>query len=410
MDVMETGGDVQPADGRIMRRNAQLKRHHSTDDILGALDPLDHTVTGNLNNNTRVNKKLKKHQLQSKLRSQHVSDNNSAVDDAIEFVATQGGSQSIAKDVYESDCSDIHKQMNDLKQTINRQNVIINTLVNRLNFILSMFSIDEVSMSMPTAVPNNVDDSNKGITEQEDQWPGLPPHQLTSIIDGDESSTSYIDNAKAPGKVVASTSAKQLYSRVTGLTQSQQPQKQLSQFRQSLVAAVYIDQRDKDSRSSSFIVSGLPSSAVHSDKYIVTELCMNEFNIQVDIVSTKRLGKASPSTDTVQPLLVHVKNVDHAKLIISSARHLRQSIASLVRDNVYINPNLTKAEASAAYELRCRHREAANRRSTAGGRSVGHPAHQQSANIEGVLPSSKSVSDSSLNATVPPFMPVASTS
>jgi len=70
---------------------------------------------------------------------------------------------------------------------------------------------------------------------------------------------------------------------------------------------------------------------------------------------------------------------------ISSARQLRQSIASLVRDNVYINPNLTKAEASAAYELRCRHREAANRRSTAGARPAGHPAHQHSANAEGVV-------------------------
>jgi len=62
---------------------------------------------------------------------------------------------------------------------------------------------------------------------------------------------------------------------------------------------------------------------------------------------------------------------------------MRQSIASLVRDNVYINQNLTKAEASAAYELRCRHREAAN---TADDRPVGHLAHQHSANAESVLP------------------------
>jgi len=167
-------------------------------------------------------------------------------------------------------------------------------------------------------------------------------------------------------------------STITGQNiQSQQPLKQLSSFRQLLVAAVYIDQHGRDIRSSSFIISGLPLSVVHSDKYIVMERCSNEFNIQVDIVSTKCLGKTSPSSNKIQPLLVHVNNVDHAKQIISSARQMRQYIASLVRDNVYINQNVTKAAASAAYELRCRHREAANRRSTAGARPVGHLAHQR---------------------------------
>jgi hypothetical protein len=108
-----------------------------------------------------------------------------------------------------------------------------------------------------------------------------------------------------------------------------------------------------------------------------------------------------------------VKNVDHAKRIISSARHLRQSQDPLVRDNVYINPNLTKAEASAAYELRCRHREqGAARRTTTGDRSaahtVSHPASM--ADVSVVLPSSSTLSSSALNAAVPSFVPVASTS
>jgi len=239
--------------------------------------------------------------------------------------ASQGGSQSIPKDDFEYGGSDICKQRNDLKQTINRQNVIINTLVNRLNFILSMFSIDEVLKSMPTKVRLNiVDDSNKDITVQEDQWPVLSSHQLPGTID-DSMVVFHLHLMRIvqryPVKAVASTSAKQLYSSVTGQNiQSQQPLKQLSQFRQSLVAAVYIDQHDRDSHSSSFIISGLPSSVVHSDKYILMELCSNEFNIQVDIVSTKSLGKASPSSNKIRLLLVHVKNVDHAKQIISSAR------------------------------------------------------------------------------------------
>jgi len=72
-----------------------------------------------------------------------------------------------------------------------------------------------------------------------------------------------------------------------------------------------IYQRDRDSRSSSFIISGSPSSVVHSDKYIVAELCSNEFN-----VSTKRLGKASPSSNKIQPLLMGL----HVKILIMQNR------------------------------------------------------------------------------------------
>jgi hypothetical protein len=63
-----------------------------------------------------------------------------------------------------------------------------------------------------------------------------------------------------------------------------------------------------------------------------------------------------------RPLLVALKSVDQAKHIISSARQLRQSDNSQVRDSVYINPNLTKAEAAAAYQLRTQRRLAAQRR------------------------------------------------
>jgi len=51
----------------------------------------------------------------------------------------------------------------------------------------------------------------------------------------------------------------------------------------SMVAAVYIDRRIRDSRASSFIIYGLPTSTVHSDKYIVSEMCTNEFKVHVDI-------------------------------------------------------------------------------------------------------------------------------
>jgi hypothetical protein len=154
------------------------------------------------------------------------------------------------------------------------------------------------------------------------------------------------------------------FSSVVGRNVKSQPNQvhqQMTKLRQSMVAAVYLDQRDKDRRAGSFIISGLPTSTAYPDKVLVSELCSEEFNVKIDIISIKRLGKlSSPSSSSnkIQPLLVHVKNPDNAKLILSSARKLRRSTVPFVCENVYINPNLTKAEADAAYELRCRRREA----------------------------------------------------
>jgi hypothetical protein len=138
-----------------------------------------------------------------------------------------------------------------------------------------------------------------------------------------------------------------------------------SKIRQSMVAVVYVDQQDKERRAGSFIVSGLVLLSEHSDKAMVTYLCSSEFRIQVDVINTKRLGKlAVSSTAKIQPLLVSLKDADQAKCIISSAHQLRQSSVPGVRENVFVNANRTKAEASAAYELRCRHREVIARRTT----------------------------------------------
>ena len=94
---------------------------------------------------------------------------------------------------------------------------------------------------------------------------------------------------------------------------------------------------------------------------LVSALCQEELGFSLDIAFTKRLGKVIP--DKVQPLLVYVKQVDQAKLVISSARRLRSSSQPYTRDHVYINANLTKAASRAAYELRCRRRQAESRRS-----------------------------------------------
>ena len=57
-------------------------------------------------------------------------------------------------------------------------------------------------------------------------------------------------------------------------------------------------------------------------------------------------------------LYYSLKNQDDADYLVHHARLLRQSSSQEICDNVYINPDLTRAEAKAAYELRCSRRKA----------------------------------------------------
>jgi len=124
-------------------------------------------------------------------------------------------------------------------------------------------------------------------------------------------------------------------------------------FREAAVSAVYADLRQRDSRKNSIILSGLPSRQC-SDNLSVAKLFKDEFDLVTDISVCKRLGQ--PVTGKIQPLLVMLSNPDHASRILSEAKQLRHSDDLLVRNQVFINPHLTKAEALAAYEQRCQRR------------------------------------------------------
>ena len=125
------------------------------------------------------------------------------------------------------------------------------------------------------------------------------------------------------------------------------------------MAAVYNDQRERESRSNSVIISGLPTRDC-SDKQSVIELFDVEFNLHTEVTHCKRLGQPLPCK--IQPLLIVFRSADEAKLILSNAKRLRQS-TDKTRDQVYINPHLTKAEARAAFERRCQRRHLAQQKS-----------------------------------------------
>jgi hypothetical protein len=133
-------------------------------------------------------------------------------------------------------------------------------------------------------------------------------------------------------------------------------------LQQSVVTVVYIDQSIKKSREASVIVTGLAPVATKSDTEIFASICASELHFQPSISTVKRLGRQLEGK--VQPLLVNLKKTDQAKQLTGSAKKLRQSSDPIIREKVYINRNLTWAEAAAAYQIRVQRRTAQQQRLT----------------------------------------------
>jgi hypothetical protein len=132
------------------------------------------------------------------------------------------------------------------------------------------------------------------------------------------------------------------------------------QLKEDVMSAMYVDLREKQRRSRNFVISGLKPSA-ESDKTVVCKLlraeyrCWRTSELEEAIVSCKRLGKLQ--RDRVQPLLVTMDSTESAAHFITNAKQLRRSHDTIVSENIFISEDLTKAEAKAAYETRCRRRE-----------------------------------------------------
>jgi len=101
----------------------------------------------------------------------------------------------------------------------------------------------------------------------------------------------------------------------------------------------------------------------------IESLCRKELRLIVEVVKCRRLGQLKPGRQ--QPVLATLRSADDVESVIKVAKDLRGSDDVTVRNSVYINPDMTKAESLAAYQRRCRRREMATRRATIQTRSAG---------------------------------------
>ena len=77
-------------------------------------------------------------------------------------------------------------------------------------------------------------------------------------------------------------------------------------------------------------------------------------DISPHVKSTYRFGKQSPTKP--QLLLVTLGSIAEAESILANARNLRKSSTPYIKDNVFINKHMTKAESLAAYNARVKRR------------------------------------------------------
>ena len=269
----------------------------------------------------------------------------------------------------------LKQQVFDLKDVIKRQESTIAALQCQLVTVLEAFGLPGGHQSS-TATPW-MKDPDQG----QDHLPG--GHHSSNLRPSSSTSTSHV-------KSYAGALSIPLPPPTTSI-------------RQAVVAAVYVDQAEKNRRASSLIVSGLPATTEKSDRDIVVDLCHKELGVKPEVIVTKRLGQ--PKAGKVQPLLVHIKQPDDAKLIVSRAKSLRRSADCFVKANVYINENLTKAEAQAAYEVRCRRRQLRANKTSYAERANQHSVSDDSVNRN----SHRNPSDGNLNVSVSDLRADAST-
>jgi len=149
-----------------------------------------------------------------------------------------------------------------------------------------------------------------------------------------------------------------------GARNRQRPtQFQQSQLCQAVTAAVYADIHSSELKAKNVIITGLAEAEHCTDGNLVSTLFSGEFGEHPTIVHSQRLGKPRSTTgQKPRPLLVSFDSSHTSERFVTYAKVLRNSTNAVVRYHVYINKDLTKAQAQAAYELRCKRRAAAVRR------------------------------------------------
>lgn len=167
-------------------------------------------------------------------------------------------------------------------------------------------------------------------------------------------------------------------NRIKTCSQPEQPSMQdtavpVGQSNKAFLAAVHTEMQEVQRRRQNVIVSGLKPVEGLSDIDLFSSLCEKCLPVKpaIDSVHCRRLGKQQPGK--VRRFLVALRNEESATELLRCAKMLKQSTEGT---GIYINPDLTQAEAQAAFEQRQRRRlRKANKQGFDDGETVLKRAH-----------------------------------
>lgn len=339
--AMDTTPQLITNTGRSTRSSrSSVKRALSVDnlaelDIMSQSTSKENLSTGNTKCDFVVvnSKRRRKQKYQTKLSQSHhhqLPQSGSRFDNTEVQTADEGcqAESTIITD-------DLVAEVTSLKATVK-------TLQNQLDFILSFLGITNSTQLLNTAstshqVPSTVMSRDPA-----------PCTDTTYITDTFNSVSNGLSDSVSNAQTAQAT---QSYANMV-----RKPAALSVPLRNAVVSAVYADFEEKNRRARNIVISGLSTSSV-SDKVAVENLCDTEIGFKPQIVSCRRLGQQI--SGRVQPVLVVLQSVSDAEYLIRNARCLRQSTNPVIRSDVYINADLTKAEALTAYQRRCRRRQMA---------------------------------------------------
>ena len=258
------------------------------------------------------------------------------------------------------------KAIADLTDEVKSLKATVKTLQKELDFVLSFLGITNIANS------NLRQSTNVEQSARQTSHATATPSHTDGLVLTDLSTLSSSNATSLPKKcsdAFVKNDQPQAYANIVS-----KPSAVSVPFRHAVVSAVYADFKEKDRRAENLVISGLSLSST-PDKVTVEKLCNTEFKFNPQIVKCRRLRLPRPGR--VQPVLVVLESVAHAEFLVKNAKLLHHSEDPVVRNSVFINADLTKAEALTAYQRRCCRRELAAARRSADNRSADNSSVSQ---------------------------------
>jgi len=252
-----------------------MKRGLSLGDIAGVVDGADCDDSGPF---TQVRNKRKKSKKPSMLQNQSKT-NYSLIDEVLHSVASQRDSPP-ASCADRSDITSVRRdrassrpnendpasefELLELKKTVQELTTVVDKLSNQLNFVLSYLDINDV------ATNSSVD---TGLSS-------------SAVVTATKNSSILAVN----GATAAATAVAEHASVTAAVPATRGVKPRPASLKEAVVTAVHNDQRDRERRARTVIVSGLKQQNTMTDADSFRQLVVHEFGDDPVIKFTKRLG------------------------------------------------------------------------------------------------------------------------